>query len=213
MTNFDFLIRNMGNTLTPELVKGMVQSFQELINAAHKQAVEEAIARLSEGTGQLIVSAEPERALENYQFRVASYEKEREAFTELFHEHLLEIEGLKNPELQRLLSHGETIRREQVKQMVVFVIENKEQLAGYMFVIPMIDLATRRLIASDLYFFIGKEHRKGWLAIRFIKYIERALKIAGVYQLRLGRRAIKDLGPLYRRLGYKDFAFISAKVL
>lgn len=73
---------------------------------------------------------------------------------------------------------------------------------GGMWVMP--SMHTQKMVASEDTFFILPDYRKGWNAIRFLKFIEAQCRQRGAIEI--GWTDKKGKGALLDRLGYKVVA-------
>lgn len=212
--NWDFLLRNVGNTLTPELVQGLMTAVQGHLAECYKHSYAEALKSITEYEGQFgDVEVREERLPGNYLFRLSSYEQEQGRLGEMQRMYMRELRGKVNGGLAASLGHGEAVRRERAHQLVMFLIEVLGEPVGYLVFTSGRYPETDELIAREMHFYILPEHRRGWLALRFFRFAERALRAAGVKRVLATSTYTKDITPLYRRLGFVAHESVSTKEL
>ena len=210
--SLEFLFRNVGNRITPELAQGLSAAIQGLVTEAYKQGCHDT-ARAASGRPRTELRISTSSTIEGYQFLLGDYVADLPRFEHLQKLHLAEVETARDPRLQWQANQDLMCQMARDGQMHIFLIAHGEAVVGYMTMQFHEDYGTGQRIGSELHFFIQKEHRKGWLALRFIRWIEETLRQNGIAEMRAGVRDIKDVSAIYRRLHYKPFAHLFSKVL
>lgn len=212
-TGWEFMIRNAGNILTPELLQGLVHVIEQRLTDQYRQAYHDALKQMTEYQGQFfgLEKIEPRTTPGGYLFRVANYEQEQASLDQMQELYAQELYG--EARGTRRLTQDEAVRRERAHQLAFFVVEWGKLIVGYAGFMPDRDIASGHLIAQEVNLYLLPPHRKGWLAIHFIKWIEESLKSINVREIRLAGRETRNLVPLYRRLGYGNFSYTSSKEL
>lgn len=78
------------------------------------------------------------------------------------------------------------------------------QMVGYAGMYVMPSMHTQKMVASEDTFFLIEDYRKGWNAIKFIRFIEAQCKKRGAVEI--GWTDKKGKGALLEHLGYKVVA-------
>lgn len=82
-------------------------------------------------------------------------------------------------------------------------IRDEGKLVGYYNVLIAISPHHKKMLCATCdVFFVLKEYRKGMLAIKFLKYVEKTLKNYGINVLSLNTTSEKPLTKLLERLGW-----------
>lgn len=85
---------------------------------------------------------------------------------------------------------------------IQFTVRNEGVLVGYggAYVVP--SMHSGRTIATEDTWYLLPEHRSGWNAIRFYKFMQAACEERGAEEATLTLPSEKGLDPIVRRLGY-----------
>jgi len=210
--NWEFLNRNAGNRLTPEMIQGLSNSIALLMHDTWRDGYDKAMESVRQlDGGGLKLQGDGEFHFNEYTFRVVSYGKARDKLRPLQELHAAEVDTSRG--LVPVISDEELLARESLGQLVTFSLWIADDMVGYMTVIISKYPGLNSVIASEMHFFVHSEHRKGWLSIRFIRWIESILKAGGISEFRVGSRSIKDISPIYTRLKYQQLSTVFSKVL
>ena len=98
------------------------------------------------------------------------------------------------------------LKIEELGALFVFTVRDKSRaLVGYSyFMLNRHHHRTQVIVAENTLFFITKEHRKGWLASKFINYCESILFANGVDQIQMRTKVRASFGVLLKRLKYNE---------
>lgn len=189
-----FLASNLGQLLTPELaasIENMAQPVGSPINLSQFQP-------------------------EHFDGNVIAVEKLSDILDEMhiLHElHWLETEkhrlGLRmNPDYQ-LFQNLEAAGR-----LLQFTLRNESgELIGNLRMNIGQSSHTQTLYASEDTLFIKPENRGGFLAMRLLKYAEKALHQLGIREIRANSKLVNNAGVLMRRMKYTPVATEFVKFL
>jgi len=87
----------------------------------------------------------------------------------------------------------------------VFTIRHNKRLIGYaVFIVLPHHHRLQVVQAENTLFFVTKEHRKGLLASKFIRWCEKELFDNGVSQISMRTKLRASFGILLKRLKYKE---------
>ena len=142
-------------------------------------------------------------SLDDYRFNVEKASDIMWESAPLFKEHHLELVSEKvdfKPDVPKYL------KIEELNALAVFTIRDADNnLIGYSyFMLNRHHHRTQVIVAENTLFFITKEHRKGWLASKFIKYCESLLFDNGVDQIQMRTKVRASFGVLLKRLKYSE---------
>lgn len=142
-------------------------------------------------------------SLDDYKFRTERLENLVDESYDLWQEHHDELVGAGidfKPDIQKYLNV------EKNDCLRVFVIrDSHKKLIGYSyFMLSKHHHRTQITVAENTLFFITKDHRKGWLASKFIKYCEQELFNSGVNQIHMRTKVRASFGLLLKRCKYKE---------
>jgi GNAT superfamily N-acetyltransferase len=88
------------------------------------------------------------------------------------------------------------------------------RLVGYACYVVGPHLHYKSLIVAEAdIFFLRKGYRHGWAGFRLLQEAERNLAAAGVNRIVNRFKANHDLGPVFRRLGYRPIEHVYAKTV
>lgn len=94
----------------------------------------------------------------------------------------------------------------------VFTIRHNKKLIGYaVFTVLPHHHRTQVIQAENTLFFITKEHRKGLLASKFIRWCEKYLFDNGVFQISMRTKMRASFGILLKRLKYQEEEIVYLK--
>jgi len=181
---YETLKRNIGNTLTPELIMGILASLeesnrQEAINIQDIPAVE---------YGNNLIQVERlEDVLDELKPVHAAHWQETERYR-----HGIAL----NPDYNYM------INAERNGRLILFTVRNDNGLVGNCMMYLSRSTHTQRWVAEEDTIFILPEHRKGRLGVRLIRYVEDVLRNMGVTEIRVTVKTVNDVGRLLTHLGY-----------
>jgi hypothetical protein len=94
---------------------------------------------------------------------------------------------------------------------ILFTVRINGTLVGYtgMYLHP--SMHTNRLFAHEDFWFLGAEHRKGMLVIRFYKFIERHLRARGAESCWMSAKTASGVGKILKWLGYSHRSDVYVK--
>ena len=141
-------------------------------------------------------------SLDDYKFNVESAVQIIDEAYELWQEHHNELVG------EHVEFHPDFQKYKQVEQngnLKVYTVRIKKKLIGYVvFTVLPHHHRTQVIQAENTLFFITKEHRKGLLASKFIRWCEEQLFNSGVSQISMRTKVRASFGILLKRLKYQD---------
>lgn len=93
-------------------------------------------------------------------------------------------------------------------QFVLFTLRDTERLVGNLGFILHTSRHTSRPAAYEDFYFVLPEYRRGFLAVRFLRYAISVLKEAGYSEIGMSSKltASKDIEPILKRVGFKPVA-------
>lgn len=102
---------------------------------------------------------------------------------------------------------------EQYGGYVQFTARVDGRLVGYggVYIVP--SMHTQDTICVEDTWYLDPEHRKGWDAIRFFRFMENACRERGVKEVTLTAPSTTRAGTIHRFLGYKEVAKVYSKRL
>jgi GNAT superfamily N-acetyltransferase len=210
---WEFLKRNIGNRLTPELAQGLHGSISGMISETYKQAFNDAMKSIVGTGGALDVDYGLKETLGDYTLKVVKLEEVRERVDQLHRDHFAELESVRNPAAAFNPRYDLWVGWERNQQFVLFVLEHGGQIVGNIGVYTSLSKTNSNLVASEQFIYLAKEHRKGWMGMRLLKFAERVLKASGVTEMVFSSHPVKDTSAFYKRAGYHIGGTIHMKVL
>lgn len=183
---YEVLKRNVGNTLTPELVMGILAAVEE---SPRSSAINvEDIPPQEYGEYILQVERiEDQDVLEELKPVHAAHWKETERYR-----HGIAL----NPDYQYM------INAERSGRFMLFTVRSLDGLVGNCMMYLSKSTHTQRWVAEEDTIFILPEHRKGRLGVRLIRYVEDVLRNMGVTEIRVTVKTVNEVGRLLTLLGY-----------
>lgn len=93
-------------------------------------------------------------------------------------------------------------------QFVLFTLRDAERLVGNLGFVLHTSRHTSRPAAYEDFYFVLQGYRRGFLAVRFLKYAVSVLKEAGYEEIGMSSKmtARKDIEPILKRVGFKPVA-------
>lgn len=141
-------------------------------------------------------------SLDNYVFNVESAKQILEEAYPLWQEHHNELVGA---DIKFLPDLPKYLNVEKAGLLRVFTIRFEGTLIGYaVFMIAGHHHRVQVIQAENTLFFVTKEHRKGFLASKFIKFCEQWLFDHNVNQISMRTKVRASFGVLLKRLKYKE---------
>jgi hypothetical protein len=141
-------------------------------------------------------------SLDDYKFNVESAVQIIDEAYELWQEHHNELVG----EDVKFLPDFEKYKAvEKNGYLKVYTVRYKKKLVGYAVFIALPHHHRVQVIqAENTLFFLTKEHRKGLLASKFIRWCEEQLFGSGVSQISMRTKVRASFGILLKRLKYQE---------
>ena len=141
-------------------------------------------------------------SLDDYKFNVESLVQIVDETFELWQEHHDELVG------EQIEFHPDIQKYKKIElngNLRVYTIRIKKKLIGYaFFMVAPHHHRTQIIQAENTLFFITKEHRKGLLASKFIRWCEEQLFNSGVSQISMRTKVRASFGILLKRLKYSE---------
>lgn len=176
------LQRNVGNTLTPELISGLVQT---LVQVPERINLEDIPADIY---GQFTISTEYiEQALDEIKPVHAAHWQETEGYR-----HGIAL----NPDYDYM------INAERTSRFILFTVRHEGKLVGNCMMYLSRSTHTQKWVAEEDTIFILPEYRQGRLGVRLIRYVEDVLRNMGVTEIRVTVKTVNRVGELLQHLGY-----------
>lgn len=149
-------------------------------------------------------------SVDDYKFNVEKLANILDESYFLYEEHHNELVGEHvkfNPDVQKYLNV------EKNSNLYVFTIrDSNKKLVGYSyFMCSPHHHRTQVIVAENTLFFITHDHRKGWLASKFIKFCEQKLFEFGISQIHMRTKVRASFGVLLKRLKYKEEEIVYIK--
>jgi GNAT superfamily N-acetyltransferase len=132
---------------------------------------------------------------------------------ELHQAHFAETEQFRasegcNPDYDRYM------KLEAQGSFLLFTVRDADyKLVGDAMVMVQRNRHTQKLSSYEDALYLAPEARKGWTAVRFLRFIERYLVGLGVTQLAFGCKLTNDISAVYERCGFKPTAKVFSKVV
>lgn len=83
----------------------------------------------------------------------------------------------------------------------VATARDEGQMIGYVGMYVMPSMHTQQMLATEDFFFLEEPYRKGWNAIRFLKFVEKECRLRGAVKVEFTDK--KGKGRILEFLGYK----------
>lgn len=200
---YELLGRNQGNVLTPELAHGLAQAILKLDPPPEDRTLR----------GQFALHPEEYNGLWFSSMDVV--EALKHGLAALHEAHWQETEGFRHSEGCNV-DYENYMRLEHRGSFILFTVCDPEQdwkVVGDAMVMVSRNRHTQKLSSWEDAFYLAPEARKGWTALRFIRYVERCLVKIGVTQIAWGCKMSNDISALYERAGYTQTAKVFTKVI
>jgi len=193
-TLHDILWRNSGQVLTPELIVGILQG----------------------------ASFQPERHVDfseiapvdykGYVFHVERYASALPELIPLHRDHWQETEKYRhsiplNPDYDGFIA------QDRAGALVLFTIRKDGALVGQSTMKLHASMHSQTLVANEDSLFLRKDHRGGFMMVRFIRYMDAILTALGVREVRVSSKLVNGADKLMMRAGFKPFATQLVKLL
>lgn len=176
------LQRNVGNTLTPELISGLVQT---LVQVPERINLEDIPADIY---GKFTISTEYiEQVLDEIKPVHAAHWQETEGYR-----HGIAL----NPDYDYM------INAERTSRFILFTVRHEGTLVGNCMMYLSRSTHTQKWVAEEDTIFILPEYRQGRLGVRLIRYVEDVLRNMGVTEIRVTVKTVNRVGELLQHLGY-----------
>jgi GNAT superfamily N-acetyltransferase len=192
---YETLKRNIGNTLTPELIMGILASLEE---ASRQEAINIQDIPAVEYGDNLLQVERIEDVLEELKPVHAAHWQETERYR-----HGIAL----NPDYNYM------INAERTGRFMLFTVRNDDGLVGNCMMYLSRSTHTQRWVAEEDTIFILPEYRKGRLGVRLIRYVEDVLRNMGVTEIRVTVKTVNDVGRLLTHLGYNHTGNQLTKIL
>jgi Acetyltransferase (GNAT) family len=155
----------------------------------------------------------PQEQYGDYTYSAESLETILQEIIPIHQEHWNETEGYRDA-VPFSPNYEEGFQRERSGTFILLTVRDKDQrLIGNCMVHLSKSTHTKKWVAEEDTIFILKEHRKGRLGIKFIKYVERVLQGMSVTEIRMTANPINRVSDLFGRMGYEHVANKFTKVL
>ena len=186
---YDILCRNAGNVLTPELIEGIMLTFE------NQQTPQ--VCPLWEQVPESLRCID----YQGYQFQVVPLATVYEAIRKQNQAQWDEVEivrGELNYDYDRALrSEQEGVRLQAI------VTDNKGMVVGNSACYVLKSMHTQKLMATEDTFYLSPEHRKGRLALHFLKYCVNVIRSLHVKQISVTTKVNNDVSKLWERGGFQ----------
>jgi GNAT superfamily N-acetyltransferase len=190
----DALQRNLGNTLTPELVAGLYMAAQEQSTPIDIESI-------------------PGDTHWGYSINVERIEDCLEEIKPLHAAHWEETESYRHS-IPLSVDYEYMINAERSGRFLLFTLRGPDhELVGNCMMYLTRSTHTRKWIAEEDTIFIRKDHRKGRLGIKLIRYVETVMRSLGITEIRVTVKTVNRAGDLLQALGYEHTANQLTKVL
>jgi len=188
------LQRNLGNVLTPELASGLYMAAQEQPTPIDLHSI-------------------PKDTHWSYSLAVERIEDCVDEIKPLHAAHWEETESYRHS-LPLNVDYEYMINAERTGRFMLFTLRGPDhELVGNCMMYLTRSTHTRQWIAEEDTIFIRKDHRKGRLGIKLIRYVETVLNALGITEIRVTVKTVNRAGDLLRALGYQHTANQLTKVL
>lgn len=121
---------------------------------------------------------------------------------------------LNGPEKRFTVDLAKYLQLESMQALMVFTIRDKlNRLVGHSYFILMRNHNhLDDIIADNTIFYIKPNHRKGWLASKFIKYCDNVLFNGGMTEVRMHTKTRSPFNVLLERAKYKQEEVVYKKI-
>lgn len=142
--------------------------------------------------------------MSNLTFSVENYNTIlNDGATNLFEAHWKEI-ALYKKERPLNVNHANYFQLESKGALAVFTVRDNGALVGYsMFTFGISNHYTIPVASNDA-FYLHPQFRKGWTAVKFIKYCLKMLKNTKAKQIIWRTKSYQSFGPILERYGMKE---------
>ena len=193
-TLHEALWRNQGQTLTPELIVGIIQgaAFQpdRHISFSGIEPVE----------------------YKGYVFHVERYAHALPELIPLHREHWQETEKYRHA-IPLMPDYDGFIAQDRAGGLVLFTIRKDGELVGQSTMRLHSSMHSQTLVANEDSLFLRKDHRGGFMMVRFIKYMDAILTALDVREVRVSSKLVNGADKLMIRAGFTPFATQLVKLL
>lgn len=190
----DALQRNLGNTLTPELVAGLLMAAEE-----QKTPID--------------VKSIPSVGHWDYVFAVERIEDVLRELVPLHQQHWNETEGHRHS-IPLDVDYEYMINAERSGRFMLFTVRAPNgELVGNCMMYLTRSTHTKKWVAEEDTIFIREDHRKGRLGIKLVQYVEDVLRGFGITEIRVTVKTVNRVGAMLQRLGYDHTGNQLVKVL
>jgi GNAT superfamily N-acetyltransferase len=184
----------LGNTLTPELVAGLYMAAQEQSTPIDIESI-------------------PGDTHWGYSINVERIEDCLEEIKPLHAAHWEETESYRHS-IPLSVDYEYMINAERSGRFLLFTLRGPDhELVGNCMMYLTRSTHTRKWIAEEDTIFIRKDHRKGRLGIKLIRYVETVMRSLGITEIRVTVKTVNRAGDLLQALGYEHTANQLTKVL
>jgi GNAT superfamily N-acetyltransferase len=216
----EFIRRNVGAVLTPELALGISWQVDTILSEqygkAHQvaqQETREAEQRRLSVDGASNADYPPPGQFQEYLFTREPMSVLRD-LRNLHEEHFEVTERPRSPTANLNPDYHHYEHLGGANRMFLFVVRTKSGEAVGNFILRVGRSAIdSELVAEEQAVFLTKDHRKGMLAVAFMRWALEQLKRWGVARVLLAVKEVNDVSVIYRRLGFSPIAHIYSKEL
>lgn len=190
----DALQRNLGNTLTPELIAGLYMAAEEQ-------------------PSPIDIAGIPQDTHADYVLAVERIEDVLGEIKPLHAAHWAETETYRHG-IALNADYEYMISSERSGRFMLFTVRDQaNELVGNCMMYLTRSTHTQKWVAEEDTIFIRVDHRKGRLGIKLVRYVESVLRALGVTEIRVTVKTVNRAGVLLKALGYTHTADQLVKVL
>lgn len=193
----DALLRNKGNTLTDELCIGLEAVVMSTFPMVEDRAVALAGFDTMEYKGAVFAVERLRDVLEQVAPLHAAHWQESESFR-----HGLPYKP----------DYASMIASETAGNFVLFTVRMDGEIVGYGQVYVTESTHTGTKICNEDALYLAPVARKGFLCVKFFKYIESVITALGVREMRLSVKVTNEIWKLWERQGYARTGYELVKV-
>lgn len=211
--NLEFLFRNVGNRITPELAQGLAAAIQGLAVEAYKQGCLETAQAAAPRADLPGFDYLQKEVIGEYTLHPAKWSCEQERVIPLHREHFAELESQRNVGARFDPRYDYLDSWESQGRLLLVLLEWQGAVVGNIGMVLDRGKTNQLLTAQEQFFFISPAHRKGWMGMRLLRYVEELLIQAGFKEITFFSHPARPADSLYKRAGYLPAGSVYTKVL
>ena len=211
--NLEFIFRNVGNRITPELAQGLASAVQAVAVEAYKQGCLETAQAATPRVDIPGFDYLQKEVLGLYTLRPAKWSCEQERIIPLHQTHFAELESKRHPGAQFDPRYDYVNSWEAQGRLLIVLLEFDGEVVGNVGMLLDRGKTHNLLTAQEQFFFITRQHRKGWMGMRLLRYVEKLLVAADFKEITFFSHPARPADAFYKRAGYQNSGSVFTKVI